>query len=432
MKEGEALDTGIKLFMVQGHLYMIRNLMDSTFIPYGMLVIELNPNTLFGSLNSVWGAGTYQVYVEGEPVMDTDSGIAASEWDERFAKEMDKSAYAGKGEDGFAYRVTKWSKQQITYVVRMNSAGLMDDLYMIRYIFALFLVFMAPLIIIVFYFFHIKVTRPVGELVQAAENITGGEYGYQIESKVGSREFAYLNRTFNAMSLELKYQFERIYKEELELKDAKIMALQSQINPHFLNNTLEIINWEARMSGAENVSGMIEALGTMLSATMNRKQRRFVTLAEELSYVDAYLYIISRRFGSRFRVFRDIDESLLHLEVPILIIQPIVENAVEHGVEENKEGMVAIRIASDWDKIIIEVKNNGALSDKDRERIDFLLHGSKQDEDEHHVSLGIRNVNRRLKIIYGAECGLTIQSDEENHTVSRIVVKMQHESNNSQ
>ena len=186
------------------------------------------------------------------------------------------------------------------------------------------------------------------------------------------------------------------------------------------------------MSGAENVSGMIEALGTMLGATMNRKQRRFVTLAEELSYVDAYLYIISKRFGSRFQVYRDIDESLLQLEVPILIIQPIVENAVEHGVEENKEGMVAISITSDWDKIIIEVKNDGTLSPKDKERIDFLLNGSAQKEDEHHVSLGIRNVNRRLKIIYGAECGLTIQSDEENHTVSRIVVKMQHESNNSQ
>lgn len=183
------------------------------------------------------------------------------------------------------------------------------------------------------------------------------------------------------------------------------------------------------MSGADNVSGMIEALGTMLGATMNRKQKRFVTLSEELSYVDAYLYIISKRFGDRFQVYRDIDESLLQMEVPMLIIQPIVENAVQYGVEEHREGMVAIRIYADWDKIIIEVENDGVLSDADRERIDFLLNGEEQDENEHHISLGIRNVNRRIKIIYGDECGLTIDSDAENHTVSKIIVKMVHEGN---
>ena len=77
------------------------------------------------------------------------------------------------------------------------------------------------------------------------------------------------------------------------------MALQSQINPHFLNNTLEIINWEARLSDNRKVSAMIEALSTMLEATLNRKKRHMVALSEELSYVDAYLYIISQRLGER-------------------------------------------------------------------------------------------------------------------------------------
>jgi two-component system sensor histidine kinase YesM len=264
-------------------------------------------------------------------------------------------------------------------------------------------------------------------LVAAAQEISEGNYGHQITTDATSLEFEYLEDAFNSMSDELKYQFETIFEEELALKDANIMALQSQINPHFLNNTLEIINWEARMSGADDVSGMIEALGTMLRATMNRKQRKFVTLSEELSYVEAYLYIISRRFGDRFKVYRDIDESLLQLEVPMLIIQPIVENAVQYGVEENREGMVAISIYSDEDKIIIDVKNDGVLSKEDRERIDFLLNGEDKDENEHHVSLGIRNVNRRIKIIYGVECGLTIENDEKGQTISRIVVKTTHE-----
>lgn len=432
LEESESLDTGNKLVYVSGHLYMIRNLVDSSFSPYAMIVIELNQEAIFDSMESVWGGVEYQVYVDGTAtipgVMNESIDVTAG----KYSANMKESVYTGTGTNSHSYKTIKWGNQLLTFIANVNSASLIDDLYMIRYIVALIIIFMIPLIAIVFWFFHAKVTKPVKELVNASENITGGDYGYQIESEVDSREFAYLNRTFNAMSLELKYQFERIYKEELELKDATIMALQSQINPHFLNNTLEIINWEARMSGAENVSGMIEALGTMLSATMNRKRRKFVTLAEEMSYVDAYLYIISRRFGNRFQVQRDIDESLLDMEVPILIIQPIVENAVVHGVEEHKEGMVGISIKADWDKIIIEVKNDGGLSEKDKERIAYLLGGGKEDDDEKHVSLGIRNVNRRLKIIYGKECGLTIQSDEENCTISTIIVKMQHESNKSQ
>lgn len=429
--EGTTLDTGTKLMMENNHLYLIRNMMDSSFTPYAMLVIELSPGFIFDSLESVWGAVDYQVYVDGVPVFaDKEENAYSVVWEK--GQDMQQSVYEKKGQNSFSYKNILWNSQNLTFVTDLNSATLIDDLYMLRYVFALVVVFMIPLVIVVFWFFHGKVSKPVKELVNAAETITGGKYGYQIESQADSEEFAYLNRTFNAMSLELKYQFERIFKEELELRDATIMALQSQINPHFLNNTLEIINWEARMCGAESVSGMIEALGTMLSATMNREQRRFVTLAEEMSYVDAYLYIISKRFGSRFLVQRDIDESLLDIEVPLLIIQPIVENAVVHGVEEHKKGMVGITIKADWDKIIIEVKNDGDLSEQDKERIAYLLSGGKEERADRHVSLGIRNVNRRIKIIYGKECGLTIESDACNHTISRIVVKMQHESNNSQ
>lgn len=431
LEESESLDTGTKLLLENGHLYLIRNMVDSSFTPYAMLVMELSPAFIFDSLESVWGGTDYQVYVDGQPVL--------SEEEEKTypiifedGRDMAQSVYEEAGKNSFSYKDIRWNRQNLTFVVSLNSATLIDDLYMLRYVFAFVMVFLIPLIILIFRFFHVKVTKPVKELVNAAETITGGKYGHQVESDADSDEFAYLNRTFNAMSLELKYQFERIFKEELELRDATIMALQSQINPHFLNNTLEIINWEARMCGAESVSGMIEALGTMLAATMNREQRRFVTLAEEMSYVDAYLYIISRRFGSRFQVQRDIDESLLDIEVPLLIIQPIVENAVVHGVEEHKEGMVGITIKADWDKIIIEVKNDGALSEQDKERIAYLLSGGKEERADRHVSLGIRNVNRRIKIIYGKECGLTIQSDEENCTISRIIVKMQHESNKSQ
>ena len=300
----------------------------------------------------------------------------------------------------------------------------MDELQITRVVMILLLVFMIPLILIIFLFLYKKVNKPVGNLVKGAKEIMQGNYGHQISNFSNSMEFDSLEKSFNAMSMELKHQFEQIYLEELELKEAEIMALQSQINPHFLNNTLEIINWECRMTGNTRSSSMIEALSVMLNATMNRKKQNMVPLSEELSYVDAYLLIIQQRFGSRLRVKKNIDYSILWVEVPRLIIQPIIENAVEHGMDAKNQGRVTLDIYAVGDKVHIDVTNNGKMSDEDREKISYLLGADYNDVKARSTSLGIRNVNRRLKIIYGEECGLTIGSNEEGFTVSTIILDM--------
>lgn len=430
IEKSENLDTGLALMEKEGHLYFVRNLVNSSFTPYAMLVMELKPKDMLESLNSIWGMEHYEMYIDGVPLMQ--NGV-----DKRFHKERIKditegSVYYNNRKEAFVYKVTKRGPQQIAYVVELNSKSIIDETVVLRYTFTLALFFMLLLIAVVFRFVHSKVTSPMEDLIEGAREIALGNYGHQVEVEKSSDEFEYLDRAFNTMSSELKYQFETIYQEELALKDANIKALQSQINPHFLNNTLEIINWEARMNGNDNVSGMIEALTTMLNATMNRKQRRFVMLSEELSYVDAYLYIISSRYGERFQVHREIDESLLGVSVPILIIQPIVENAVEHGVEENRKGIVEIKIYKEEDKLYIKVINDGILKKSDKEKIRRLLGEGEAKLDESHISLGIRNVNRRLKIIYGDDCGLTVESDEENKTVSTILVKLPKEDNISQ
>lgn len=138
---------------------------------------------------------------------------------------------------------------------------------------------------------------PLHDLIVAADAVRDGNLGIQIENVEDNREFYHVKDSFNHMSLQLKNQFDKIYLEEIALRDAKIMALQSQINPHFLNNTLEIINWEARLNGNYKVSGMIEALSTMLGATMNRREQQFHSIAEEMAYADAYLYIIAQRLA---------------------------------------------------------------------------------------------------------------------------------------
>ena len=159
---------------------------------------------------------------------------------------------------------------------------------------------------------------------------------------------------------------------------------------------------------------------------MNRKSEPLIPLSEELSYVEAYLYIIAQRYGEKFEVEKEIDQELLRVKVPRLIIQPIIENAVEHGMDIRKKGKIKISVYGQEDKVYIEVLDNGRLTEADRIRIEQLLNDENAAEMP-SVSLGIRNVNKRLKIIYGKDCGLTIKSNKEHFTVSTIIVKIDKE-----
>lgn len=426
MEIADQKDTGVQLFCVEDRIFMVRNMVTSAFEPYAVIAIELNQSSIFESLNSVWGAEGFRIYLNDTMM------ITMGDYDDthlkgflqNFQGTTQNSVYTHRGEDAYVYKMIKKGSNRIGIVIRLDSQAILDELEIIRIMSILLVVFMLLLILIIFLFLYHKVSKPIGSLVEGAKKITQGNYGYQIEDTSSSLEFDSLEKSFNAMSMELKHQFERIYLEELELKDAQIMALQSQINPHFLNNTLEIINWECRLTGNTKTSSMIEALSIMLNATMNRKKQNMIPLSEELTYVDAYLLIIQQRFGSRFKVKKNIDHSILWVEVPRLIIQPIIENAVEHGMDYKNQGKVKLDIYAVEDKVHIDVTNNGVMSEADKQRIDYLLGPDYKAGEERATSLGIHNVNRRLKIIYGDGCGLTIGSNEEGYTISTIIIDM--------
>lgn len=415
------LDTDIAFVNINGRIYMVRNIVDSTFTPFAVIVMELNTKNIFGSLESIWGYSEGDVFIDGESIFH----IYEEDPLKEIIKEriMASPSYYNEEGGSFVYKRLESGRHKIAYAITLDKTAITDETVTVKYLLMLLAVFMVPLIIVVFVFFHLSVNKPIGALRRAYKEIEKENYGYHIEAVEQHEEFADLDEAFNSMSDKLQYQFEKIYLEELALRDANIMALQSQINPHFLNNTLEIINWEARMAENYRVSAMIEALSTMLEATMNRKREQMIPLSEEMSYADAYLYIISQRFGEKLEVTKEIDERYFSVPVPRLIIQPILENAIEHGMTFRRQGKLKISIYGKGDKLFIEVMNNGKLTQEDRIKIDELLNDDDTKE-IHSLSLGIRNVNKRLKIIYGPECGLTIKSNNENDTISTIIVKI--------
>ena len=421
MELSRDLDTSIVFVNIHGRMYMVRNIVDSNFRPFAVLTMELNVEDMFGGLRAIWG------FHEGDVFIDDVSVFGVYEEDPCLTlieeKDMEKPHYYHRGEKAYIYMRLDSGWHKTAYAVTLDESVIAGETVVLRYLLIMLAVFMIPLIIVVCVFFHQSVNKPIGALRDAYKEIEKEHYGFHVKTDTRHEEFADLDEAFNSMSDKLQYQFEKIYLEELALRDANIMALQSQINPHFLNNTLEIINWEARMAENYKISAMIESLSTMLEATMNRGRKQLIPLSEEMSYAEAYLYIISRRFGEKLSITKEIDENCLQVMVPRLIVQPILENAIEHGVNFAGKGKIRIRISREEDRLFIEVMNNGKLTDKDREKIAQLL-GEKDVRETRSVSLGIQNVNKRLKLLYGGDCGLTIKSDKDGYTVSTIIVKI--------
>jgi len=200
-----------------------------------------------------------------------------------------------------------------------------------------------------------------------------------------------------------------LQEQDTLLMEARVDALANQINPHFLFNTLTSISSLIR-SQPETARTLILKLSTMLRR-MLRTQEHFVTLREELKSIDEYLDIESIRFGPTLVIEKEISEDSLDLVVPNMILQPLIENSIKHGIEK-KVGGGRIVIRSQWDNNlgIIEIIDNGAgMSDTDLNRT-------------RESGIGLRNVDERLRVIYGENYHLQLESVLGKGTCARITI----------
>lgn len=424
----QRMGTNTKFVEIGEHLYLVRNLVTSDYNPYAIIVMEINKSNMFKSMDNVVWRENGAIFLDGDMVCEPDYQNDINNEKFKIYAENNKRNYGEVTEtesnyDSNNYTVnlyTRCNNQQFTYIVKLNQMEVLNESFTYVYIYVLIILLTILLAALTFYYFYRNINKPISDLMEMSEKIEEGEYGITLPAFEGNKEFGKLIDTFNHMSLGLEESFNRIYAEEVALRDANMQALQSQINPHFLNNTLEIINWKARMSGNHDVSGMIESLGVMMEATMNRKKEKFITIEEELKYVDAYLYIIHQRFGSRFHFDKDVDENLLNLKIPRLIVQPIVENAVEHGGDKEGNIIGSLKIYADYNNLYIVVHNNGNMTEADKAKIEILLSDQKLEENVHNI--GIRNVNMRLKLLYGENSGLSIENIDDNLTESKLKI----------
>ena len=435
----------VEVYIIDNQIYLMRNLYTvKDYKKYGTLVVGINRSSLFQKI-PLEESQNIRISVNGEAEYLT-KGKHADEADEKKENVYDQLVQVNRGLTmgqrvtgitdrnyaGYAfYAATDNYELSIYYL--MDEKELYSGIAHLNVIVVITLAAMACMMLLTYFYLSRQIEHPLKRLMDASKEIKDGKFGSVIDGEqMPNMEFDSLVSSFNAMSLQVKHLFDTVYMEKMATKDAQIAALQAQINPHFLNNTLEMMNWQARMNNDIEVCKMIESLGTVLDSSMNRRNDRLVRLADELRCGDAFLYIMSMRFGQRLKLERNIDESLQQIYVPQLILQPLLENAIKHGIEKVSSGTIWLEIYRDGANVNIDVINTGKpLTETELVRIQKIIAGTcRLDKSEPgvHTSIGIYNVNKRISLIFGAEYGLKVMQTEDGRIVSRIVIPLESES----
>ena len=251
---------------------------------------------------------------------------------------------------------------------------------------------------------------PLENTVNALEKFSRGDFAVRLKEN-RCDEIGKLNRIFNKAIKEINELMQKVTQSEILNKEMEFKTLQSQMNPHFLYNTLDTINWLAFKEKQTEICNLVAAISSLIRASISNK-KSIITIEQELDYVKNYIYIQHIRYKDRFDIIYDIDESLLKQAVPKLIIQPIVENAIIHGIENSKnKNLLYISVKRENECIIIIVKDTGiGMTD---EKVSELLKeplNAEGDEQKAHTNLGLYAVHKRIQLMYGDLYGLTVHS----------------------
>lgn len=276
--------------------------------------------------------------------------------------------------------------------------------------------------LIVTFLISLKVFQPIKDMVSLLDNPGEWKGLINIGDDKHFNEFKYVAGSI-LKSLDRTKQAEDILAERMELlRKAQGVALQSQINPHFLYNTLETINWKAmQLTKSENdVSNMITALSQLLRISLET-ENNLVSIATEIEHAKLYLHIQSMRYRDKIQVVWDMEEALLDCKIVKLTFQPLMENAIYHGIKPKLgKGIIAVTGRIEGDCIRIEIMDDGeGMTPEAVEKLNLSMHENYIQGDTH---IGMRNVNQRLKLFFGEEYGLSVTSRYKKCTMIGIII----------
>ncbi|GGC84031.1 sensor histidine kinase YesM [Thalassobacillus devorans] len=250
-----------------------------------------------------------------------------------------------------------------------------------------------------------NISKPLEQLSKRMKSVEQGNFEDSVPTVYYNDEIGQLHENFRLMLNKINELIKENYTKQLVIKETEYKALQAQINPHFLYNTLESVNWLAKINKQEKISVMVEALGSMMRNILSKKAP-MITIEEELEIVNSYITIQQYRYDKRLKFSLTVEDDLKKSKIPKLSIQPIVENAIQHGLEEMVgECSIHVSIMAHEDDIQITVQDNGPGIEESK--LEGIYKGQIRSKSS---GIGLSNINERIKLMFGQQYGLTIKS----------------------
>lgn len=273
----------------------------------------------------------------------------------------------------------------------------------------------------VVFYITVYFTHPIARLVRLMRRMEEGNFQTEALTSPRTDEVGWLYRGVGSLVQRIDVLIQEAWRSERKKKALEFQVLSHQINPHFLYNTLESIRWKAENHGRSDISEMVSALGNLLRLSLNQG-KEITTLRREIEQVKAYVLIEQARMGKTIRILYSIDEDLLDFPFLRLLLQPLVENAIQHSVRSDFEkGKIIVSARREKEDMIIEIADNGkGIPQSIIDELDY-----EDPEEEMYTTtrrgVGLRNVNDRLKLYFGSDYKLQIQIGAQGGT--RILLR---------
>lgn len=344
-------------------------------------------------------------------------GLMTEEIEKVLAVKND-SFVIGNGEDKKLYSVkemetTEWRISGVSY-----TREFMTNRREIQTAYAFIAFLLIGLGTMFAYVLSMELTRPLKNLEKSMQVVEKGDFSHAIIEPEGNNEITSLGRSFNIMLMRIQNLMKQNVQEQKEKRKNELRALQSQINPHFLYNTLDSIIWMAESGKNQEVVKMTSALAKLLRRSISN-ENELVSVRDEVEYTRMYLTIQKMRYRDQMEYEISVDEDIMDEKIVKLVIQPLVENAIYHGIKYVEEdGMISITGRREDGDIIICVRDNGPGMDAEMCR--SILEKRKVQSKANHV--GVYNVHNRLKLYYGPKYGVSYESEKGYGTSAYITI----------
>ena len=326
----------------------------------------------------------------------------------------------GSGDNARIYTISRSEKTGWTVVGCTNVAELLKDSKKARSIYVLVAAILVVVALVLSNFIARNITRPLQQLRDSMARVQEGDFG-AAEVEVTSRnEVGSLTRSFNVMTSRIQELMKQNIYEQQQKRKSELKALQSQINPHFLYNTLDSIIWMAEGKKNEEVVVMTASLARLLRQSISNEEEQ-VPIGQEVEYARSYLTIQKMRYKDKLEFQIQVDAQIMGVPIIKLVLQPLIENAIYHGLKYKEgKGLLIVRGYREGENAVIQIKDNGAGMDE--QTLSHIFEKHKVNYRSNGV--GVYNVQKRLQLYYGMDYGITYSSRQGEGTTASIVIPM--------